>query len=160
MLAATVPALNSALQRARETLRDQWPNGRLDWAPAAEPDQEQRRLLERFIAAHEQADPDALIALLHQDVRLTIPNVGEWHGKPETGDALRDGMNALGQWRLLPVTANGQPGAAGYLRRPGETTFRPFVLTVLRAEHGRLIDIAAFEQPSMFPAFGLPASLR
>jgi RNA polymerase sigma-70 factor, ECF subfamily len=159
MLDASVPAVNSALQRARETLRDQWPNGRLDWAPAAEPDQEQRRLLERFIAAHEQADPEALIALLHQDVRLAIPNVGEWNGKPETGDALRDGMNALGQWRLLPITANGQPGAAGYLRRPGETAFRPFVLTVLRVEDGRLIDIAAFEQPSMFPAFGLPASL-
>jgi RNA polymerase sigma-70 factor, ECF subfamily len=159
MLDVTVPAVTSALQRARETLRDQWPNGRLDWAPAAEPDQEQRRLLKRYIAAHEQADPDMLIALLHQDVRLTIPNVGEWRGKPETGDALRDGMNALGQWRLLPITANGQPAAAGYLRRPGETEFRPFVLTVLRVENGRLIDIAAFEQPSLFPAFGLPASL-
>ena len=52
-----------------------------------------------------------------------------------------------------------QPGAAGYLRRPGETTFSPFVLTVLRIEHGRLTDIAAFEQPSMFTAFGLPPSL-
>jgi RNA polymerase sigma-70 factor, ECF subfamily len=35
----------------------------------------------------------------------------------------------------------------------------PFVLTVLRVEHGRLADIAAFEQPAMFAAFGLPASL-
>ena len=51
------------------------------------------------------------------------------------------------------------PGAAGYLRRPGETAFVPFVLTVLRIEHGRVADIAAFEQPSMFTAFGLPASL-
>jgi RNA polymerase sigma-70 factor (ECF subfamily) len=55
--------------------------------------------------------------------------------------------------------ANGQPGAAGYLRRPGQTAFSPFVLTVLRVEHGHLIDIAAFEQPSMFTAFGLPATL-
>jgi RNA polymerase sigma-70 factor (ECF subfamily) len=69
-------------------------------------------------------------------------------------------MNALGQWRLLPIMANGQPGAAGYLRRPGQTAFFPFVLTVLRVEHGRLIDMAAFEQPSMFTAFGLPASLE
>ena len=68
-------------------------------------------------------------------------------------------MNSLGQWRLLPITANGQPGAAGYLRRPGETTFSPFVLNVLRFEHGHLIDFAAFEQPSMFPAFNLPANL-
>ncbi len=159
LLDMSVPAVNSALQRARSTLRDQWPDGRLGWAPAAEPDPGQRRLLQRYIAAHEQADPEALIALLRHDVRLAIsPQVGEWHGQ-EVGDALRDGMTSLGQWRLLPIMANRQPGAAGYLRRPGQTAFSPFVLAVLHLEHGRLIDIAAFEQPSMFTAFGLPASL-
>ena len=159
-LDTTVPAVNSALQRARATLRDQWPAGRLDWAPAAEPDSGQRRLLERFIAAHEQADPEALIALLRRDVRLAIsPRVGEWNGRLEVDDALREGMVALGQWRVLPIMANRQPGAAGYLRRPGQTGFFPFALAVLRFEHGRLIDIAAFEQPLMFAAFGLPASL-
>ena len=127
---------------------------------AAEPDPGQRRLLQRFIAAHEHADPEALIALLRDDIRLAVsPRVGEWNGRPEVGDALRGGMNSLGQWRLLPIMANRQPGAAGYLRRPGQTAFVPFVLTVLRLEDGRLTDIAAFEQPSMFTAFGLPASL-
>jgi RNA polymerase sigma-70 factor (ECF subfamily) len=160
LLDMSVPAVNSALQRARTTLRGRWPDGRLDWAPAAEPDPGQRRLLQRFIAAHEQADPEALIALLRDDIRLAIsPQVGEWNGRPDVGDALRGGMNSLGQWRLLPIMANRQPGAAGYLRRPGQTAFVPFVLTVLRLEHGRLTDIAAFEQPSMFTAFGLPASL-
>jgi RNA polymerase sigma-70 factor, ECF subfamily len=159
LLEISVPAVNSALQRARTTLRNQWPGGRLDWAPAAEPDPGQRRLLQRFIDAHEQADPQALIAVLGHDVRLAISQVGEWNGRPEVGDALRDGMTALGQWRLLPIMANRQPGAAGYLRRPGQSAFFPFVLTVLRLEHGRVVDIAAFEQPSMFTAFGLPASL-
>jgi RNA polymerase sigma-70 factor (ECF subfamily) len=160
LLDMSVPAVNSALQRARTTLRDQWPDGRLDWAPAAEPDPGQRRLLQRFIAAHEQADPEALIALLRDDIRLAIsPPGGEWNGRPDVGDALRGGMNSLGQWRLLPIMANRQPGVAGYLRRPGQTAFVPFALTVLRFEHGRLTDIAAFEQPSMFAAFGLPASL-
>ena len=160
LLETSVPAVNSALQRARTTLRDQWPGGRLDWAPAAEPDSEQRRLLQRYIDAHESADPEALIAILHHDVRLAIsPRVGEWNGEQEVGDALRGGMNALGRWRVVPIMANGQPGAAGYLRRPGETAFFPFALTVLRLEGGRVIDIAAFEQPSMFTAFGLPASL-
>jgi len=45
------------------------------------------------------------------------------------------------------------------LRRPGETAFTAFVLTVLRIEQGAVVEIAAFEQPSMFEAFGLPASL-
>jgi RNA polymerase sigma-70 factor (ECF subfamily) len=160
LLDMSVTAVNSALQRARTTLRDQWPAGRLDWAPAAEPDSGQRRLLQRYIAVHEQADPEALIEMLREDVRLAIsPQVGEWNGRSEVGDALREGMNSLGQWRLLPIMANGQPGAAGYLRRPGETAFLPFVLGVLCFEDGCLTDIAAFEQPSMFTAFGLPARL-
>jgi RNA polymerase sigma-70 factor (ECF subfamily) len=159
LLDMSVPAVNSALQRARTTLRAQWPDGRLGWAPAAEPDSGQRRLLQRFIAAHEEADPEALIALLRHDVRLALSGLGEWNGEQEVGDALRDGMTARGQWRLLPIMANRQPGAAGYLRRPGETAFFPFALSLLRLEQGRLAEIAAFEQPSMFAAFGLPASL-
>jgi RNA polymerase sigma-70 factor (ECF subfamily) len=160
LLDMSVAAVNSALQRARATLRDQWPGGRLDWAPAAEADSGQRSLLQRFINAHEQADPEALIEMLREDVRLAIsPQVGEWNGREDVGDALRGGMNSLGRWRLLPITANGQPGAAGYVRRPGEAVFIPFVLAVLCFEDGRLADIAAFEQPSMFTAFGLPARL-
>jgi RNA polymerase sigma-70 factor (ECF subfamily) len=160
LLGMSVPAVNSSLQRARAALREQWPDGQRDWAPAAEPDAGQRRLLQRFIAAHEQADPEALIAVLRDDVRLAIsPQVGEWNGEGEVGDALRGGMTILGQWRVLPIRANGQLGAAGYLRRDGETAFVPFVLSVLRLEQGRVAEIAAFEQPSMFTAFGLPARL-
>ena len=118
----SVPAVNSALQRARARLREQWPGGRLDWAPAAEPDPGQRRLLQGFIAAHEQADPEALIALLGRDVRLAIsPQVGEWNGEREVGDALRDGMTSLGHWRLLPIMANGSrapPGTCAGPARP------------------------------------------
>jgi len=159
LLEMTVPAVNSALQRARTTLRDQWPQGRLGWAPPAEPDPGQRRLLERFIAAHEQADPEALIALLGEEIRLAISQVGEWNGRQTVSDALRDGMNTPGQWRMLPIMANGQPGAAGYVRRPGQAAYFPFVLCVLHFEDGRLTEVAAFEQPAMFPVFGLPASL-
>ncbi|HEY9244334.1 MAG TPA: RNA polymerase subunit sigma-70 [Streptosporangiaceae bacterium] len=158
LLGMSVPAVNSALQRARATLREQWPDG-LEQVPAA-PDAGQRRLLQQFIAAHEQADPEALIAILREDIRLAIsPRVGEWNGRGDVGDALRGGMTAPGQWRVLPIRANGQLGAAGYVRRPGQATFVPFVLTVLRLEHGRVAEIAAFEQPSMFTAFALPARL-
>lgn len=159
LLDISVPAVNSALQRARTTLREQWPDGQPDWAPASKPDPDQRRMVQRYIDAHEQADAEALIAVLHDDIRLAIPQVGEWNGLRDVGEALRGGMNALGQWRVLPIQANGQPATAGYLRRPGETTFSPFAITVLRIEQGKLAEMAAFEQPSMFAAFGLPASL-
>jgi len=80
--------------------------------------------LQAFIAAHEQANPDGLIALLREDVRLAIsPRVGEWNGRDEVAAALRRGMISLGAWRVLPTAANGHPAAAGYLRRPNQTTF-------------------------------------
>jgi RNA polymerase sigma-70 factor, ECF subfamily len=103
---------------------------------------------------------DRLSGALGLTLLAISPQVGEWTGRKQVGDALRDGMTSLGQWRMLPIRANRQPGAAGYLRRPGETAFSPFVLVVLGHEQGQLTDIAAFEQTSMFTAFDLPASLR
>jgi RNA polymerase sigma-70 factor (ECF subfamily) len=68
-------------------------------------------------------------------------------------------MTSLGAWRVLPTTANGQPAAAGYLRRPGETSYRPFVISVLDIGGGHLAHITAFEAAHLITAFGLPASL-
>src|SRR5262249_58059615 len=90
LLGTSVPAVNSALQRARATLRDQWPDGRLDWAPAAEPDPGQRRLLQRFIAAHERGDTETLTAILRHDAPLAISHAGDWNGLPAAVTALRD----------------------------------------------------------------------
>jgi RNA polymerase sigma-70 factor, ECF subfamily len=156
-LDSTVAAVKSALQRARSTLTEHQAN-HAPTPPASDP--AQRRLLQGFIAAHEQADPEALIALLREDVRLAIlPQGGEWSGRPDVAAALRAGMTSLGTWRVLPTTANGQPAAAGYLRRPGETVYRPFVISVLDIDGDHLAHITAFEAGHLITAFGLPASL-
>ena len=155
----TVAAANSALQRARATLQDQWPGGRLDAAPAAEPSETERQLLQRYIDAHEQANADGLIELLRDDVRLSITSLGTWDGRETVAAGLKEGMNSLGAWRVLPVRANRQPAAAGYLRRWGDDTFRAFAITLLRVEDGGLKEMAAFERPVLFPLFGLPAVL-
>lgn len=160
LLDTTVPAVHSALQRARATLRERWPGGRLEWSPVGEPDPAQRELLQRYIAAHERADPQALVDLLREDIRLTIePGIGEWTGKPAVARALRRDMNTPGQWRMLPTAANRQPAAAAYVRSADDTAFRPFALIVLRPQAGLLAAIDSFETPSLFAAFGLPASL-
>jgi RNA polymerase sigma-70 factor (ECF subfamily) len=68
-------------------------------------------------------------------------------------------MNSLGAWRLLPTVANGHPAAVRYVRRLNETTFLPFVISVLDIQDGRLTEIAAFEAAHLVMAFGLPTSL-
>jgi RNA polymerase sigma-70 factor (ECF subfamily) len=157
LIDSSVPAVKSALQRARATLQEH--QASREPAPAP-PAADQRRLLQGFIAAHEQADPEALIALLRADVRLAISSqAGEWTGRGTVAAALRAGMTSPGAWRVLPTAANGRPAAAGYVRRPGETAFLPFSITVLDVRDGQLVDIAAFEAADLFVAFGLPASL-
>jgi RNA polymerase sigma-70 factor (ECF subfamily) len=68
------------------------------------------------------------------------------------------GPDRDGDWRLLPVRANRQPAAANYLRRNGDTVFRPFKLDVLRVVDGKLAEIITFG-PDRFSVYGLPEVL-
>ncbi len=65
---------------------------------------------------------------------------------------------AVGEYRFLPTRANTQPAAAIYLRRSGDTHFRPLALEVLRFVDGQIAEILDFPA-ALFPAFGLPAEL-
>jgi RNA polymerase sigma-70 factor (ECF subfamily) len=160
LLDASVAAVNSALQRAHATLHQHWPGGRLDLAPAADPTEQERALLRRYMDAHEKPDAAAVVALLREDALLVIsPRVGTWQGRATVADALESGMASLGEWRMVPTRANRQPAAAGYLRRWDDTVYRAFALTVLRVENGALVEMTAFERPDLFSAFGLPPVL-
>jgi RNA polymerase sigma-70 factor (ECF subfamily) len=61
----------------------------------------------------------------------------------------------FGQLRALLTAANGQPAAAHYLRRPGESVYVPLALDVLRIEGGLVAEINTFVSPELFAAFGL-----
>ena len=160
----TVASVNSALQRARPTLRDRLPGRRADWT-ADGPTEHQRALVKRYMAAAERLDLSEVAALLSEDVTLTMPPNPFWF----TGrDALLEFLSVsldvnspmfLGHWRHLPARANGQLAAGGYVRRPGTTVYRAQVLDVLRfGADDRIVEITSFE-PHLFPAFGLPLRL-
>jgi RNA polymerase sigma-70 factor (ECF subfamily) len=156
-LELSVPAANSALQRARATMRERLPQRRLDWS-AAEASAQERALLERFIAANDAADPSALAELFTADIRVTMPPYpAVFDGLDSLRElfdrAYRDGSH--GEWRLVPTSANRMPTAASYHRAPGDTEFRAFKFDVLRVENGRIAEITTFG-PALFPAFGLP----
>src|SRR2546430_17338594 len=72
LLDTTVAATNSALQRARTTLRERLPERPAEWT-ATQPSTEERALLQRFIDTHERGDAAAAVALLREDIRVTIP---------------------------------------------------------------------------------------
>jgi RNA polymerase sigma-70 factor, ECF subfamily len=161
LLETSVASANSALQRARATLKQHLPARRLEWAPASEPTGEERAVLQRYMDATEQADAGALAELLAEDVRCSMPPTPVWlQGRDDVMTAMVQGLvPEFGRWRLLPTWANRQPAAACYLRRPGEVEYRAFAIDVLRVEDGKVAEITAFSA-DLFPAFGLPATIR
>jgi RNA polymerase sigma-70 factor, ECF subfamily len=161
LLEASVGSVNSALQRARATLRDHLPKRRTEWAPSSGPSEEERELLRRYVEAHERADADALAELLREDARLVMPPHPTWYaGREAILIAMRQGFDPdFGQLRTLVAGANLQPAAAHYLREPGESGYRPLALDVLLLEGGSVAEIDSFVFPDLFPAFGLPPTL-
>ena len=160
VLETTVASANSALQRARTTLRERLPARRAEWS-AGDPTAEEAALLKRFIAAYEQGDPNAVARLLHEDAQAIMPPYTLWFGSREPIiRALSLSLDpaaptCVGRFRMLPIRANRQPAVATYLRRPGEDGYRWFGVTLLTVERGLVAAMAAFEPPSAAP-WGLP----
>jgi RNA polymerase sigma-70 factor (ECF subfamily) len=164
VLETSVASVNSALQRARATLREHLPRRRSEWSPPG-PSDEERSVLKRFMDACERADLTALAALMREDAVFSMPPLpGVTRGR----DAIMElwapalaGPSGLGELLLVPVWMNRQPAAANYARRPGEPGFRGIAVDVLRVEGGVITDVVSFEHTAAFPVFdllGLPVS--
>jgi RNA polymerase sigma-70 factor (TIGR02960 family) len=155
-LDTSVASVTSALQRARATLKENRPEEPAAWSPPTEPSAEERALLRRYMDAHTRADAPALVAMMREDVRFTMPPQPTlFVGRAEIGGFLAESFRTVGEFRLVATTANRMPAAANYLRAPGDTEFRALSLDVLRFVGGQLAEITTFE-PSLFTYFGLP----
>jgi RNA polymerase sigma-70 factor (ECF subfamily) len=162
LLGISVASANSALQRARETLRNELPE-----RPSERPvssdvlSEEEQRLLAGFIAAHEAGDAEASAALMREDIRVTMPpQPMVFDGRDALAPLLERafGVDRMGDWRLVPTRANRMPAAASYLRRPGETEWRAFKFDILRCQAGGIAEITTFDS-TLFEQFGLPLVL-
>ncbi|MER0447873.1 sigma-70 family RNA polymerase sigma factor [Streptomyces sp. Edi4] len=157
LLDTTVASVNSALQRARSTLAESDPKQ----TDAADPlDEEQQKLLDRYVAAFEGYDMTALTALLHEDATLSMPPYDLWlRGHDDiVGWMLGVGSVCRGS-RLLPTVANGTPAFAHYHPDPAGG-FAPWALMVLETTGGKVSGITSFlDTERWFPLFNLPARL-
>jgi RNA polymerase sigma-70 factor (TIGR02960 family) len=161
LLDTSVAAANSALQRARATLREQLPQRPADRSAPAELSADEHALLQGFIDTHERGDAAAAAALLREDVRITMPPHPLCYQGLDAIAPLLDrafGPPTMGDWRLVPTRANRQPAAASYLRRPGDTVYRAFKIDVLRVRDGAIAEITTFSS-DLFAAFGLDETL-
>lgn len=162
LLETSVASANSALQRARATFKKHLPARRAEWTPAADPTEAERVLLKRYIDATERGDTGALVEMMHEDARFTMPpERGLWVGAKAIADGWVEGgfgRDDFGHMRGLVTKANRQPAVAIYLRRPHEQDYSPTAIDVLQIEDGRISEIITF--PFTNPAtYDLPPRL-
>ncbi|MGH3263385.1 MAG: RNA polymerase subunit sigma-70 [Trebonia sp.] len=160
MLDLSVASVTSALQRARATIAARAAARDADWSPA-EVTEADRALLAAFIDAHERQDPVAGLAVIREDIRVSMPpNPVLFTGKAAVANVMAQAYDrsVFGDWRLLPTAANRMPAAASYLRRAGSDVYLPFKLDVLRTGDGLIAEITTFDA-ALFDRFGLPPSL-
>jgi hypothetical protein len=113
-----------------------------------------------LVEAHERADVAAAVALMRDDIRVTMPpNPWLFEGIDMVRPLLEKGLPEPGEWRLVLTRANRMPAAASYLRAWDDAEFRAFKLDLIRLEGGLVAEFTTFDN-TLFAAFGLPETLQ
>jgi RNA polymerase sigma-70 factor (ECF subfamily) len=156
LLGTTTAAVNSVLQRARAQLSQIAPTE----DGIAEPtDPAQRALLNRYAAAFENADLDALTGVLTDDAVWEMPPIPTWFtGRETVGRFLATRILAAGDYRMVPTSVNGQPAFGSY-SRDHEGVYRPHALQVLTVTGAGIARVVAFLDADLFTPCGLPPEL-
>ena len=156
LLETSVASINSALQRARATLASAEIS-----ATTAPLDEADRALLERYVAAFEAYDVDALTSLIQEDATQSMPPFDMWLAGRD--DILSwwfgPGIGCRGSHVIPTVGANGSPAFGQYKPSP-DGGYEPWALQVVELSGGRIAEFTFFlDTETLFPLFGLPARL-
>jgi RNA polymerase sigma-70 factor (ECF subfamily) len=156
LLETSVASVNSALQRARATLEQ------VELSTESSFDEPDRELLERYVAAFEAYDLDALTALIHEDATQSMPPFDLWlSGRDDIFTWWwGPGIGCKGSRVVPTVAANGSPAFGQYKPSESGEGYEPWALQVLELSGGRIVELTFFlDTETLFPLFGLPARL-
>ncbi len=172
-LECSVASVNSALHRARWTLRARFESGESGTNVGSVSDVSKRKLLARFMDAWERSDFDALAALLREDAILAMPaepapEPGSPHVSPiwfQGRAAIVDFLSTvpagghLEQIRLVPLGSNQQPALAAFIAEPEDGGHQFYGVMVFAIEEDAISAITGFADPGLSDYFGLPSWL-
>jgi RNA polymerase sigma-70 factor (TIGR02960 family) len=158
MLESTIESANSALKRARASLQRRWPPAAGREPPPACNSPSENAIAAKFVSAYESADLDTLIALLTNDVFMSMPPMPlEYEGRDVVARFFTNIFGAGRRFDLVPTRANRQPAFGAYLRT--STGIRHGTgLFVLTLAGERICALTRFEN-NVLPWFELPRSL-
>ncbi|MFI7576307.1 sigma-70 family RNA polymerase sigma factor [Micromonospora sp. NPDC049497] len=158
MLDSSVESVKSALKRARTTLKHRRPTTGDREPPPASGSPSEDAIVAAFLRAWESADLDALVALLTDDVFMSMPPMPfEYEGRDVVARFCAGIFRAGRRFDLVPTRANGQPAFGAYLRASHGVS-HGIGLYVLTLSGDRICALTRFEN-NVLPLFGLPRSL-
>jgi RNA polymerase sigma-70 factor (ECF subfamily) len=158
MLDSTVDSVKSTLKRARASLQRRLPPTGKREPPPAPDSPDELALVAKFVRAYESSDLDALVALLTDDVFISMPPMPfEYEGRDVAARFCASIFGSGRRFDLVPTRANGQPAFGAYLRAPSGIRHGTGLL-VLTLTGDRICAFTRFEN-SVLPSFGLPRSL-
>ena len=154
----SVPAVNSALQRARRALQQRYSGS---GASMTKTRSDVQNLLDRYVAMWEQADIPGFVALLREDAWFTMPPLPVWYqGREAIATVLSTRIFTPGRQRyLVPTRANGSPAFGLYQQEAEADVYQLFGLIVLGVEGEQIGSLVAFLNPSSLSSFGFPLTL-
>jgi RNA polymerase sigma-70 factor (TIGR02960 family) len=156
MLDATLDSVNSALKRARTALERRLSStGRA--APPAPGSLAERQLVEKFVGAYSSADIDALVALLTDDVCISMPPMpNEYHGRIDAARLYARLIQQGRTYEFVATRANGQPALRSFLR-DASGTLHPAGIAVLTLSGNAIRAVTRFDNTvlPLFPPIAL-----
>jgi RNA polymerase sigma-70 factor (ECF subfamily) len=147
-LDTTVPSVNGALRRARKAVEERLPERSQQATLRGLGDEAIREIVERYVDAWERGDVEAILGLLAEDARFTMPPLPTWYdGREAIAIYLRRSALTV-RWRVLPARANGQLAFACYAWEAEKNAYIPLSLDVLTLAGSEATQITAFVAPS------------
>jgi RNA polymerase sigma-70 factor, ECF subfamily len=160
-LESTPASVYSALQRAHAAIDERLPERSQAETLRSIGDGRLREVTERFVAAWEANDVSALVELLTDDAAITMPPRPSWYRgrEPVAVFLAKTPMAERERWRVVAVSANGQPGFAMYGIEADGRWYAHAIQAITLDPNGLIAEITAFLDPGAFRHFGLPYEL-
>ena len=156
-LDASPASVNSALQRARKVLDSAAPTQQTVLRDLG--DEAVSAIVTHWADAWQVGDVDAIVAMLADDARYSMPPLPEWYRGRDAIRAFLLHGPLQSRWRFVPATANGQLAFGTYLWDDAAGLYVPGGLDVLTIRGGQVAEVTAFLDADL-TRFRLPAHLR
>jgi len=158
---ASPASVDSALQRAHKSVEQRLPAQSQQATLRTLGDERLSELVGGYVDAWERGDIDAVVAMLAEDARITMPPIPTWFSGRDAIAAFlaRRALRGDRPRRLLPVRANGAPAFGEYIWDEERGRLVAHGIMVLSFDGEQIEQITAFLNPEPFARFGLPAEL-